>query len=571
MSFSRVAVAALLVLLAPGLVLAEGRPKEAQQAIQNDPVLSALSAELAHLQEGLGALDPPPFYIALTVTETHSDRATGGFGAITGAGTHVRRFVTVDVRVGSPRVDNTHPVRGPWGRSRSSSGVVPIDNDIPALRRAIWREAEAVYRTGVERLGQVQANVDVKAAEEDQTGDFVASAPIVHLDDVLPPRLLGEETASQLAEWSAPFAVPEWLFTNIVARSATTDTRWFVNTEGSVVRTSDRYDRLQLYAEALADDGMQLPAYRVWFWRAQGDGPEAADVVAAVEDMTSILTAMRDAPVAEPSTVPAILSGSAAGVFFHEVLGHRLEAHRQKDEHEGQTFRNRVGTRVTSPGLSVVFDPTLREFDGEELSGYYSVDDEGVGSRRVVAVDDGILRSFLVGRRPVEGFIGSNGHGRAQAGRQATARQSNMLISVADPVSMKALEAQLIAELVATGKPYGLVFERVRGGFTLTGRTRPNSFEVLPTEVYRLYPDGRRELVRGVDLIGTPLAALQRVVAGADETGVFHGYCGAESGWVPVSAVAPALLLSEIEVQKKPKEQEQAPVLQAPPSKGGAS
>ena len=84
----------------------------------------------------------------------------------------------------------------------------------------------------------------------------------------------------------------------------------------------------------------------------------------------------------------------------------------------------------------------------------------------------------------------------------------------------------------------------------------------MPNVVYRVYTDGRPpELVRGVDLIGTPLAAFGKIVAASDTVDVFNGMCGAESGSVPVSASSPSLLVSEVEVQKKAQSQETLPIL----------
>ena len=167
-------------------------------------------------------------------------------------------------------------------------------------------------------------------------------------------------------------------------------------------------------------------------------------------------------------------------------------------------------------------------------------------------------------RSPINGFPGSNGHGRAQPGFRPVARQSNLLVLNSRPVSRSQLESLLLEQIRAQGKPFGLLVEDIEGGFTLTGRTIPNAFNVLPLVVYRVYPDGRKELVRGEDLIGTPLTVFSKILAADDEAAVFNGICGAESGQVPVSASAPAILVSQIEVQKKAKSQDRAPILPAP-------
>ena len=201
---------------------------------------------------------------------------------------------------------------------------------------------------------------------------------------------------------------------------------------------------------------------------------------------------------------------------------------------------------------------------GSDLVGTYRFDNQGIKARRVTVIDKGILKGFLMSRSPIDGFPNSNGHGRKQAGFQPVARQSNLVVEVADPLTGDELKAALLAAIEAEGKPFGLRFEAIQGGFTTTGRFMPNAFNVTPLVVYRVYPDGREELVRGVDLIGTPLTTFSFVAAGDDQIAVFNGTCGAESGGVPVSAASPAILVSHIEVQKKGKSQDRPPLLPAP-------
>jgi TldD protein len=214
--------------------------------------------------------------------------------------------------------------------------------------------------------------------------------------------------------------------------------------------------------------------------------------------------------------------------------------------------------------LSVYSDPTLRQFAGSDLVGSYSYDDEGVKARRVAVVEKGRFRTFLMSRSPIDGFAESNGHGRRQQGYPIAARQSNLIVEAAQTVSHAELKKMLIDRVKKARKPYGLLFEDINGGFTYTARAVPNSFSVMPTIVYRVYPDGREELVRGLDLIGTPLIAFSKIAAADNETGVFDGVCGAESGWVPVSAASPGLLLEQIEVQRKEKSQKAKPILPDP-------
>jgi predicted Zn-dependent protease len=281
--------------------------------------------------------------------------------------------------------------------------------------------------------------------------------------------------------------------------------------------------------------------------------------------MIELLERLRRAPVLETYTGPAILSGEAAGVFFHEILGHRVEGERQKDPRSAQMLRDLLGQRILPEFLDVLFDPLRRELNGVPLAGHYRYDDEGIPARPVTVVERGVLKQFLTSRTPIPGASTSNGHGRAQPGLQPTARQSNLIVVARQAVSPEALREQLRQECRRQGKEFGLLFESVEGGFTFTARTIPNAFNVLPLVVYKVYADGRPdELVRGVDLIGTPLTAFANIVAAGSDVGVFNGICGAESGNVPVSASSPSLLIARIEVQKKAKSDERPPLLPPP-------
>ncbi len=253
--------------------------------------------------------------------------------------------------------------------------------------------------------------------------------------------------------------------------------------------------------------------------------------------MIADLQALRHAPVVAPYAGPAILSGRASGVLFHEIFGHRIEGHRQKREEEGQTFKRKIGERVLPETFSVFFDPTTKSIAGRDLVGAYKHDNQGVKARRVAVVENGIFRRFLMSRSPIENFPISNGHGRKQPGYAPVARQSNLIVETSEPLSRDRLKEMLIDQCRNEGKEFGLYFEDIQGGFTITGRFFPNAFNVFPIMVYRIYTDGREELVRGVDLIGTPLTAFSRIAAADDRIGVFNGNCGAESGWVPVAVL----------------------------------
>jgi predicted Zn-dependent protease len=289
-----------------------------------------------------------------------------------------------------------------------------------------------------------------------------------------------------------------------------------------------------------------------------------------MRDLAESLEALRKAPVTEPFDGPAILSGRAAAVFFHEVLGHRLEGQRQRGDEEGQTFTKDVGKDVLPSFLSVADDPTETKFGSTWLSGSYEYDEEGQKAQRVELIQDGVLKTFLMSRLPIASFSESNGHGRAESGHVPTGRQGNLIVTSTKSVPEPDLRKELIDEAKKQGKPYGLYFEDISSGFAVTTRNSPQAFQVIPLVVWRVYVDGRPdELVRGVSIVGTPLAAMKSILATGDKSEVFNGECGAESGTVPVSAVAPAMLLSTIETQRQPQGTARPPILAIPTESQG--
>src|SRR5881275_2267394 len=175
------------------------------------------------------------------------------------------------------------------------------------------------------------------------------------------------------------------------------------------------------------------------------------------------------------------------------------------------------------------------------------------------------ILNFEMSRSPLVGFPHSNGHGRRQLGATPVSRQGNLIVESSKTMSNAQLRTKFIELIKAQGKPYGLLIDDIAGGFTFTGRGQPQAFQVQPLVVYKVFPDGRRyELVRGVDIVGTPLAALTKIVATGDTPEVFNGYCGAESGSVPVAAASPEILISELEVQKKETSTDRPPILPPP-------
>ncbi|MCX6621435.1 MAG: metallopeptidase TldD-related protein, partial [Acidobacteria bacterium] len=390
-------------------------------------------------------------------------------------------------------------------------------------------------------------------------------------DSVPPPMKFSlAEWQNKIRKWSLRFAYYPGVTNSSVTVTASREVKYLVSTEGTRVRHGRGFARIIVSARSRTVDGMELEAGQTFEAEDVSRLPKDSVVLAAIDRAGIDLEGLKMAPVAEPYVGPAILSGSASAVFFHEIFGHRIEGHRQKDDTEGQTFTKSVGKPILPEFLSVSFDPTKQSAYGVNLYGAYAYDDEGVKARPVTVVEHGILKSFLLSRSPIAGFPNSNGHGRKQISADAVSRQSNLFVESAKAVPEARLREMLLEEIRKQGKPYGLYFKQVTGGFTQTQRRGLQAFTVIPLVVYRVYADGKPDqLVRGADIVGTPLASFAKILATSDRVDVFNGFCGAESGSVPVSAASPALLVSEIEVQKKATSQERSPLLPRPPLPAG--
>jgi predicted Zn-dependent protease len=544
-------------------VLAGGTDAARPVAKTTDPVLITMETELNRAKTDLAKSDPAPYFLSYTVHDQDVIVIAGSFGGLLTDSAVKRRSADVTMRVGSPELDNTH------GQSRSSgmtSEMLPLDGNAEATSRVLWEMTDRAYKRAAPAFLNVKTNTAVQAEEEDKSPDFSKEQPKVHVGEKLTePPFDRKQWEEEIRRLSGAFRkYPDVYYATVMLQVSNVNSR-MVNSEGSEIATPGASVRLVMEAQTRADDGMDLLRVETFQAPAASGLPNEAELNKKIEKMAVDLKALRSAPVAEPYAGPAILSGRAAAVFFHEVLGHRLEGHRQRDEEEGQTFTKKVGQEVLPKFLSVADDPTKKEIEGVKLAGTYEFDNEGVPAERVEVIQDGVLKNFLMSRMPIKGFQTSNGHGRSQPGLMPTGRQGNLIVTSTQTVPESQLREKLIEEVKKQGKPYGLYFDDIQGGFTLTTRSLPQSFQVLPVIVYKVYADGRPdELVRGVDIVGTPLAALTRIMTTGDKQHVFNGVCGAESGSVPVSAAAPAMLFSEMEVQKQAHGRERPPLLPPP-------
>ncbi|MBX3043747.1 MAG: hypothetical protein KIT33_13325 [Candidatus Kapabacteria bacterium] len=545
----------------------------AVNAFSNDSetLFRAMDKELKRTMDVLSKEEKPPYFISLNVTDVETVSISSRFGKLINSSDNDSRILDIDLRVGDYEFDNTHIIRGNPFNFGGGAGTIllPLEDDESTIRNAVWFAIDKKYRSAIERLDKAITNQAVKVKEDDESADFSREKPVKYKGELSKIAINKSKWEEYTRSISAEFNKYPWILSSSVSFTGENKAKYFISTEGSKLEWYETACRLFVSASTKSDDGMSLPLYKSYFSFTPDGLPSAETVMKDIERMVELLSALRFAPLAETFSGPAILSGEASGVFFHEIFGHRVEGHREKDPNSSQTFKKSIDKKILPEFIDVVFDPTMNNLRGTELSGYYKYDDEGMPGKRVVTVEEGIFKNFLMSRSPIEGFNNSNGHGRRQAGYSAVSRQSNLIVESKEAVSNKQLKDMLKAEIKKQNKDYGLYFEEVSGGFTFTSRTIPNAFNVTPLVVYKVFPDDRPdELVRGVDLIGTPLMTFANIVAAADDMGIFNGICGAESGGVPVSACSPSLLVSTIEVQKKQKSQAKPPILSSPVASG---
>jgi len=569
------ATASLAGLLAVGTLA----PQHAALAASADPtssaatkpsageaiLMNALDTELKRAMSSLGtdgaaAQQPKPYFLSYDVSEASMVNITADYGAITNSRESRIRLVDVQVRLGGPAEDNTH---GDHRSSALTTLPLPLTDDRDAIARSLWFATNRGYGRALDGYLKVKTEQQVRAKEEDSSADFSAEKPQTSVAASAPPLVVDRAAwEKRLRDLSSMFTQYPDVYADQIEFQAQNQTDYFVSSEGARLATPDSSARIVIVARTRAADGMDLFRAETFEADSAAHLPDQKTLAEKTVALAKSLEALRVAPVTEPFNGPAILSGRAAAVFFHEVLGHRLEGQRQRGDEEGQTFTKLLGKPILPSFLSVADDPTLATFQGTWLSGHYDFDDEGQPAHRVELIKDGVLETFLMSRLPIASVGQSNGHGRAEAGHMPTGRQGNLIVTSSKSVPETELRKMLIEEAKKQGKPYGLYFEDISSGFAVTTRRSPQAFQVIPLVVYRVYVDGRPdELVRGVSIVGTPQAALNSILATGDKQDIFNGICGAESGSIPVSAVAPAMLVSQIETQRQAQGTARPPIL----------
>ena len=548
-------------------ILALAVPAFASDA-KTDAVMNALTKELDRSFGVMKNVEKTPLYfLGYEVIDTKQYGVSSFMGATDGEHESERRRFDIDARFNDFKLDNTHQIKGDasFNYPVSYTQYIPMENDENAIRARVWEHTDSAVKRSYEAFTKVKMNKAITASEEDPSPDFSPAKAEVFYETAVFPSFDQDAWKARLNKLTGKFLPYPFIYQGQAWFRVSSDNRYIVNSEGTRVKTGNVYVSMGYTITSRTEDGMELVRDMSYYGETPGELPSDEVILKDMDRSITELKALQSAPLVEPYSGPAIINAIPAGVYFHEIIGHRLEGHRQKLEDSGQTFAKKLNQKITADFITVYDDPNIRSFNGTVLRGHYSYDDEGVKAQRVNLIENGVLKGFLMSRSPIRDFASSNGHGRKSAGNQVVSRMGNTIVEASKTVPYSRLREMLIEACTKQGKTFGLVFNDISGGFTYTGRGSGQSFKVLPLLVYRVYTDGRPdEIVRGVDIVGTPIANFSKIMAAADDTAVFNGTCGAESGWVPVSGVAPSILMSEIEVEKSKKSQEKPPVLEPP-------
>lgn len=512
-----------------------------------------------------------PYFIAYTVEEDEGRFLMGRFGALIHDQPIRERKIYADVRVGDYSFDSSMPVRRDFDSddlfNKSYQYIsAPFESDAKALRGMFWLMTDLKYKQALTDFmnKKMQAVRKIQMPEE-KSDDFTREKPLLLSEPPLSVELSKEYFADLVRRASKLLAEYRGITESQVSCRYVTETQYFISTEGARIVTRNLYWAFSADATAHAADGTPLGDSVNYYARSKEGIPKDQEMMESVDKMAKELLTLKDAPEMEPFTGPAILGPTVTGVFFHEAIGHRLEAHRTRSDEEGQTFKGKLGQEVIPKFLDVSDDPTMLRAYGSDLNGYYKVDDEGVAAQRVNLIESGVLKDFLMSRMPIPSRNKSNGHGRASIGNHPTPRMGNLIVTAHNPVSRKTLEARLIKLAKAANVPYGLIIDTAMSGETSTDKFQFQAFLNRPILVYRVdVKTGKRTLVRGADIVGTPLLSIKNIVAAGDDYKVQNGYCGSESGFVPTSMVAPSVLVRQLELQRSAAKPSRPPILPSP-------
>jgi hypothetical protein len=546
--------AAVTLLGLAGAPAAEaGKPDVVMQAMREELARSVAALQLQGLEK--------PYFISYRVDERRYQRASATFGSTETRAEWRRRTLNVEIRVGSPALDNTNFLSGD-SYDGGKDVDLPLDDDRTELRRQIWLATDRAYKDAVEALSKKRAALENKT-RTDETPDFSPQEPAT-ITDLEPVRTLDLARAEALArELSAVFREAPAVATSFVAVNGSDELTRYVNSEGSSFTRAQSFFDLEAGAQAQAPDGFPLGDHMIEFRRSWEELPRKADLLAAVRELGTNLAALRAAPLVDSYTGPVLFEGQAAAEVFSQAFAPRLAARKRPVAQDADydswaasranPFVDKIGARVLAGFLSVSDDPTRTELGGAPLLGDIRVDDEGVATRPVSLVEDGILKTLLVSRSPVRGVPRSNG-----AFQDTGPTPHNLIVSARQSLEPAALKAELLKLAERRGREYGIIVRRMSdplvGGYHSAGGTAPGEgMSVEPVILaYKVFPDGHEELVRNVEIAGIEASVFRDILAaGRDPFVTSLRFRPAQSSSTQiVSFAVPSLLFEEMTLRR---------------------
>jgi TldD protein len=570
----------------------------AEDPYAQDVILRAMKDELERsrqLRVVGGGGDDTPYFISYTLDDGDAFEVYASLGAVTAVARNRFRLPNIEVRVGSYDFDNTgHIYSGIYTGSRYDTEPFPLDDNYRALRESLWLATDHAYKAAVESIARKRAALTNAAASAEKLADFSPAQPVQSFSKVTPTKFDENAWKARIIRHSAIFdAYPEVLASGVEFHF-NQDASYYLNTEGTALRYRDDAAWIFARAEGQAPDGMVLRDALTTPALTLAQVPPEAELHDSLKAMARNIQTLLQAPMGESFVGPALFEPAAAAQLLAQLLGDNLRTPRKpiSDPNRplnlvGSEFEGRTGSRVLPEWLDVVDDPTQSSYQGKPLAGYYEFDFEGVKAQAVPVIQKGVLKSFLATRQPIKNAAGSNGHARFPAGFGTRAAAiGNLFVKPAESTPLADLKSRLIQICKERDKPYGLLIRKLDFPFlgsnaeiqTLQtasansgGSVRPVSPPIL---MYRVYPDGREELVRGMRFRGLSTRSLRDILAASVETAVFdfinNGAPLARSGvggYVALtSVISPGLLFDEVEVDQL-QNPLQKPALVPPPDR----
>lgn len=499
---------------------------------------------------------PRPFFCSLLLRDTEWFNTWAASGSTYRRRSDRTRNVYCDLRVGSNRYDQVAHggLRDNDEERESVSHVtVPIDDrNYEGLRVALWRLTETKFREALSDFSEKEALRISRVDPNRYLHSFVRSRPKVSIR-YRRPEYVDEEYwtkfCKKISKWISrlPSVTSSW-----VEFDSSQQTKILVNTEGSVIVQHIQVFSLSASLGKLSHEGSTIEQELVLNCATQTEFPDTRHLKAMILKKHQQLLKLLRARTIHSFSGPVLLHPVPAGLLFHEAIGHRLEGSRLLSSGEGQTFKGQLGKRIFNVNVSVRDNPRMRTFGGQKCIGAYDYDDEGTPARNASLIENGVLRGFLTTRAALyrKSFV-PTGHARNKKFERPISRMAVTIVEGKDTLSIDQLKSLMIEEINRQGKPFGMIVYETSGGETETTSYDFQAFAGEISYATLLYPDGREECVRGVNFVGTPLQALNNIIAVGDSQEVDNGYCGAESGFIPVTTISPAVLLSNLELQAK--------------------